>query len=371
VSNLRWQHRELLEQLTQVEADLAHIEAAEEAKARQRVMALAASRTRTFRDGTPKDKAGHKEIARRYAWQASKNGKSIPRPKQGETGSSKLIAMIRLREIESLCSGRFGALLPDDPAGRCFIEIAANHILGIGGDHRHMLAWIRLWAPWMHPVEAAAIARKAIETPIKYCADTLGWRLGLTGDERHELGITTIGAVGVPKERRAEFRKLKARLRAQTRRRQAGAQLRVLYEHNSLAWRKPWVALGISRSTWYRRGKPPLPGESISRRRGSGVTFPDAPDAPADPLIAPEKAPEIGVTSTTDAIETSPYAAGNFDIGVYAGVSSPARDGPDARLAPHHCLSLPRVGPCAPRLGEGLHVPTPSSVLDPDQSENG
>ena len=35
---------------------------------------------------------------------------------------------------------------------------------------------------------------------------------------------------------------------------------RVEYEANSLARVKPWEALGISRATWYRKGKPePVP----------------------------------------------------------------------------------------------------------------
>jgi hypothetical protein len=35
---------------------------------------------------------------------------------------------------------------------------------------------------------------------------------------------------------------------------------RVEYEANSLARAKPWEALGMSRATWYRKGKPePVP----------------------------------------------------------------------------------------------------------------
>jgi predicted DNA-binding transcriptional regulator YafY len=34
------------------------------------------------------------------------------------------------------------------------------------------------------------------------------------------------------------------------------AQPRVAYEANSISRAKPWEAFGISRATWYRRGKP-------------------------------------------------------------------------------------------------------------------
>ena len=376
VNWLHRQQRELLEQLTQVEADLAHVEAAEAGKARQRTMALAASRARTFRDGTPKDKPGHKEVARRYAWQAHKNGKNISRPKPGETGSNKLIALIRLREIERLASWRYGAALTDDRVGRDFAEIAAHHVLGIGRDERHIGAWLRVWAPWMDLAEANNIARKAIARPVKYCADTLGWRLGLTGDERHELGITTIGAVGIPKARREAFRKLKARMRSQRRRKQAGAMCRALYEDKSLETAKPWVALGMSRATYYRRGKPRLPGEWKSRRIGHRRKAPKMPEAPSKAPKAPSKAPKAPIkapkrwlATATVARETSPCAAGKTDIAVNGPVSQPARDG-TARVMLRPCLSLPRDGPCA-LASEGFDEFTPRSVLATDRSHDG
>jgi predicted transcriptional regulator len=34
------------------------------------------------------------------------------------------------------------------------------------------------------------------------------------------------------------------------------AQPRIEYEANSLTKSKPWEALGLSRATWYRHGKP-------------------------------------------------------------------------------------------------------------------
>jgi hypothetical protein len=275
-------------------------------------MTTAAAQARIFRDGSPRNAPGNKEIARRYAWHAHRNGKSLRRPEPGKTGYSKFMTLIRLRELERVYSRRWGAVLPDDAAGRNAITITANHIVHAGADaERHILDWIRLWAPWMSASEAGLIAGKAIAAPVKYTADVLGWRLKLNGDERHELGIKTIGAVGVSKADRAAFRKLKAKLRAQGRRRDEGALPRGLYEANSLRRTQPWLELGISRSTWYRAGKPD----------------------PNPPAKAPTDAPLNGLSRAPDANGTTAKPAGSTIYIAGNEVVSPcARCGPASRV---------------------------------------
>jgi len=331
------QRSELIEQLSRIEVDLAHADAAQAARARERAMTTAAARARVFRDGTPRDTPAHKEIARRYAWQASKHGKSLPRPKLGQTGTSKLITLIRMSELERLFSLRWGRFLPNDQAGYQAATVAAHHIVHAGADaERHIVSWLALWAPWMSAPEAEAIAAVAIAAPVKFTADTLGWRLGLTGDERHELGITTIGAVGISKDQRTRFRKIKRAFAARACRRQKGAQLRGLYEAHSATRRQPWVQLGISRSTWYRRGRP-------------------------DPSKVRSSPPKNGLARVTDDIETSPRPAGSADIADHAPVST-ARCGPDpavrwSPLLPAHVGS----GPRALRPAGRTQAPTPRS----------
>ena len=46
------------------------------------------------------------------------------------------------------------------------------------------------------------------------------------------------------------------RKRDEARRRAAGAVDRATYEANSASRQKPWEALGMSRASWYRAGKP-------------------------------------------------------------------------------------------------------------------
>jgi hypothetical protein len=73
--------------------------------------------------------------------------------------------------------------------------------------------------------------------------------------ERHPLGITTIGAIDVTKEERKARRHHRARDGDELRRRRKGAKPRADYEANSISRTKPWLALGMSRASWYRAGK--------------------------------------------------------------------------------------------------------------------
>ena len=43
------------------------------------------------------------------------------------------------------------------------------------------------------------------------------------------------------------------------------SQPRAEYEAKSISRAKPWEALGMSRATWYRRGKPMAPPEGAGR----------------------------------------------------------------------------------------------------------
>jgi hypothetical protein len=54
------------------------------------------------------------------------------------------------------------------------------------------------------------------------------------------------------------------RERHTARRRAAGAVDRATYEANSESRQKPWEALGMSRASWYRAGKPAVPADETS-----------------------------------------------------------------------------------------------------------
>ena len=76
--------------------------------------------------------------------------------------------------------------------------------------------------------------------------DTLISLFEITDDEQRQL--KTIISKSIAGERHAE--------RERARRRNTGAVSREEYEANSISRQKPWDALGMSRATWYRLGKP-------------------------------------------------------------------------------------------------------------------
>jgi hypothetical protein len=97
--------------------------------------------------------------------------------------------------------------------------------------------------------------------PLRWRAKTLGERLNVTPKDRERLALTTIRAVGMTQSEMSSNRREKGRARDQQRRRDRGAKPRAQYEAESISRAKKWNELGMSRATWYRRGKPsPTPG---------------------------------------------------------------------------------------------------------------
>lgn len=193
-------------------------------------------------------KTNHREIEVRYAWNA--------RQQRFDRGSPKLTTRLRMRDIERLFTHRYGTELPDDDAGLEDLELAAHHIAHLDGNaERHILDWAWMWAPWLwyrDDINPEEFAHRIATSPRRYKADTLAVKLRLTKDERDALGITTIRAIGWTTQMMADLRRKKKRWREAARRRATGAKSRL----DSAAQTKPWEAMGMSRATWYRRGKP-------------------------------------------------------------------------------------------------------------------
>src|SRR5262245_36293405 len=248
------------------------------ARAQWRLLMLAPRNLHQFAHEDKPRRARHAEIARRYAWHADKHRK-YPR------GSPALLCRIRLRELEALNKRRYGGRLPFDDAGIEDLKIVAHHIAHMGGDALgHIVAWAAEWMPDLPHERAETLARAVLDDPVKFKAATLGWRLRLTEEERAALHITTIRPFGVTDKDMAERRKAKARERAARWREHQPKQPRKVPLRES----RPWEALGISESTWRRRGKPmpDRPGErdrnsrtqqvdlSSVQRTGNAITLP-------------------------------------------------------------------------------------------------
>jgi hypothetical protein len=213
-----------------------------------------------------KKRARHWEIACRYAWNANQASKRRP---------VKVLAKVRMRELERLFAYRWGPTLPDDDAGRDDLFVAAHHVANISNDH--IADWARLWAPWATAEYITALVDRVAQKPMRWAADTLAWRVRLTDVDRTLLKITTIGAIDCNKAARAKRRKRKGAAAHQARRRKQGAVARSEYRVRSISNQKPWEALRVSRSTWYRNGRLKPPGKSIEISETSPSTAEDRP----------------------------------------------------------------------------------------------
>jgi hypothetical protein len=164
------------------------------------------------------------------------------------------MATLRMPDINRLIAHRFGSQLPDNETGRLFVRIAVHHLAQISGEGQpRILAWIAHRAPWMREDETDDLLDAAFSKPIKWRSKTLGEMVKLTDAERTALSITTIAPIDVTTAELKKRRKEKSRERQAARRRAAGAIPRKKYEAGSISHAQPWIAAGMSRSTWYRK----------------------------------------------------------------------------------------------------------------------
>lgn len=206
---------------------------------------------RKYAGETPAQRAYHLEIARRYAWS------------DDDRANVHKIPKLRLRQLESLFAKRYGPTLPDDDCGRDCLVVVADHIAQFGNPLKHIPAWAALWAPWLTSDELAILIDNAISRRKHWRAGPLGRELRLTEEERTMLRITTFRPYNVTKAGLAKSAKQRKRKSDTARRRNAGGVARAEYEARSAARNKPWEALGISRATWHRRGKP-MPSDAAA-----------------------------------------------------------------------------------------------------------
>jgi hypothetical protein len=118
-------------------------------------------------------------------------------------------------------------------------------------------------------VEIKGVAYRPLAGP------TVAKLLDVTTEERLLLDIRTIAAVDETpeqsKDRLTEDRRTRDRERKRRARAADGAVQRPQYEATTITKAQPWAALGMSRRTWYRKGKPSPEVKPLSTREGVAV----------------------------------------------------------------------------------------------------
>jgi hypothetical protein len=86
-------------------------------------------------------------------------------------------------------------VLPEDDAGRDDLLVLINYVVQVnrGDPIGAAVRETRAWSPWLDSTEAKRLAEEALQRPIKFKADTLARRLGVTQELRILLGFKTIG----------------------------------------------------------------------------------------------------------------------------------------------------------------------------------
>jgi hypothetical protein len=179
--------------------------------------------------------AKHREIARHYA---------RPRRKRSRPGIVSLI----LRDLHKFFDDKYGDTFPDDDAGRGDLVVLLQYMAQLG-DPRAMTACADRWCPWLTNVEYTAMIAGIERAPMRWRADALASEIGLNRATRTRLGITTIGAVDFGKGKRTSRRKKRNTASKRARRAATGAKPHAA----SVERTKPWITLGISRRTYYRK----------------------------------------------------------------------------------------------------------------------
>ena len=166
------------------------------------------------------------------------------------------VRRLRYGDLLKLFRHRWGAVLPDDDAGRSDLwELLTNVSLAPAAADKKLAGIIEVWAPWM-PADEAAWMMEHVKLLTIYertpTARQLGERLRVTNAERELLKLWQFKPIDMTDEQLTELRKKRRTKQERARNRNRGARSRERYLAEVKA-PKPWEVEGISRRTWYRR----------------------------------------------------------------------------------------------------------------------
>jgi hypothetical protein len=123
------------------------------------------------------------------------------------------LAALRVAELNREFSDRYGGeILPNDDAGRDDVTIMLHHLARRSGYPMQRIdPWLDARAPWLVGHEREALLDRVFANPLRFKADTLAKKIGLTAERRARLRIKTIGAIDQTAAERKEARRIKKR----------------------------------------------------------------------------------------------------------------------------------------------------------------
>lgn len=129
--------------------------------------------------------------------------------RKGKVGKrTKPMAAIRLAELARWLDDRAGAdQLEPSQWSEGIARIFVHHFVTLADGNRRAADWLGTRCPWISTRDREYMITEANHCPLKWSADKLAWKIGLTDAKRSELKITTIGAIDVTREQRAARRK--------------------------------------------------------------------------------------------------------------------------------------------------------------------
>lgn len=183
-------------------------------------------------------------------------GKMLPK--------AALLKNICIAETEAIIRERHGEIITEPDELQQYLNVMSSCF----SDKKSLRGWIHRYAPWAlnsNKNDIDTAWNKYGSRNFRLSAKKAGDMLSLTTGEREKLKITSIRPGGMSNKEFEQYRKERDRLRRREARRRKGSETLDEIKQRSLTNLKPWESMGISRSTWYRKGKPMHSETTVSR----------------------------------------------------------------------------------------------------------
>lgn len=181
---------------------------------------------------------------------ATAEDREARRKRERKSAKPVSMAAIRAASMNRLFDHWYGRTLPNIPRSVVEVELMLHVLAKVKNPAARIRAWLDARAPWFDDEDAIdAIMAK----PVWLKSDPLARKLAVTDAIRKTLKLKTIGAIDCNRKMRLALREKAQVERMRKKRRAAGMQPRSDYERLSTERQRPWITLGVSRATFYRK----------------------------------------------------------------------------------------------------------------------